>query len=459
MGKKNSRNNSGNDSAKRVYLHQARLMELLQTLKNQQAEISLNLDINGQQRKTTYGVTDQSEYTLKELLYVVWSEDLHEKLHASEYSINEYFRSDYEFDSRSRGYAYLPPNGNVEESIKNITAEFRQSKQIQNRDLKQITFFDGHLPQSTNLLAVFPDFRTSIKQRIDRFVSELTQSNNGFPYLQLRNDTGQRCHRYKSIEKDIFQHIKDTDPENLTLIRENLISVMSAYSLHLEQVEASGLHRQKPEEGKFLTDKLSYKELSNPKDIDIDSEEVSYLDSLGFQYAFKDKESWFDKYRFKKMQYWIDNLSRLDVDSWPEFYLEHILLSYFELNAVCSELVQIRESIFHEIGFRIVFSKDGVKPSWNQYIDTLDELAGLLSNYEYVSNAFVERIHADGHLLREPLFALPEPLRQQNTYPDHLYFSRVEKLLWKYLLGRLCECCEVDKTLVEGYYVPLSKRM
>jgi hypothetical protein len=179
MGK-NSDNHSDKIIAKRVYLHQARLMELLQVFKQQQAEISLNLDLTGQQKKSTYGVTDHAEYTLKQLLQVVWSEDRTEKLHASDYSINEYFRSEYEFDSRSRGYAYLPPKGDVEESIKNITAEFRLSKQIQNRELKQITFFDGHLPQSTNLLAGFSDFQASIKQLIDRFESDLTQSNYGF---------------------------------------------------------------------------------------------------------------------------------------------------------------------------------------------------------------------------------------------------------------------------------------
>lgn len=447
------------NSPKKVYLHQARLMELVQTLKNQNAEITIDLDITGQQRKTRYGDTETTDHSLKQLLEIIWSEERNKGLHASEYSINEYFRSEYEFDARSRGYAYLPPNGDVEESLKNITAEFRQSKDIQNRDLKQTTFFDGHLPQSTNLLAVFPDFRKAIQRRIDRFVSDLNNSKEGFPYLQLRNDTGHRCHRYKTIEKDIFQYIKDADRKNLSKIRENLISVMSAYSDHLEQLEANGLHRQKPQEGKFLEDKLSYKELSNTQDIHIDSNQASYLDSTGFLYAFKNKENWFDDYRLKKIEYWINNLSNLEIGSWPEFYLEHILLAYFELNAVCAQLVQIRESIFHEIGFRVVFSKDGMKPSWNQYIDTLDELAGLLSNYEYVSNAFVERIHADGHLLREPLFALPVPLRQQNTYPDHLYFSRVEKLLWKYLLGRLCECCDVDKALVEGYYAPLSKRL
>lgn len=449
---------SENAGRKKIYLHQARLRELVQTLKHRDAEITIKLDPTGENRKTSYGSTQQSEHTLKELLQFVWSEERHEKIGASVYAIDDYFRSDYYVDKRSRGYAYLPPEGEIEESVKNITAEFRESKYIENRDLKQTTFFDGHLPQSTNILSVFPNFRSSIKNRIDAFISDLKDYDEGFPYLQLRNDTGHRCHRYKSIEKDIFQYIKDTDAKSLAGIRENLIEVMTAFSNHLEQLEKQGKHYQKPQKGVFLNDKLSYKELSNPKEITIENDEEDDLNDLGFQYAFENQQLWFDEYRFKKMEYWIDTLKSLDISSWPEFYLEHLLLAYFELNTVCTQLIEIREAIFSEIGFRVNFSKDGLKPSWNQYVDSLNELAGLLSNYEYVSNSFVRKIREDGHVLREPLFALPKALRQQNTYPDHLYYSRLEKLLWKYLLHRLCECCDVDKTLVDGFYTPLSKK-
>lgn len=56
---------SDNSSSKpeSVKIHEGRLRVLLQTLKDKKTEITINLDITGEKRKTVYGYTNKAEHT------------------------------------------------------------------------------------------------------------------------------------------------------------------------------------------------------------------------------------------------------------------------------------------------------------------------------------------------------------------------------------------------------------
>lgn len=449
---------SNESSSEKVYLQKARLMELLQTLKKRNAKIQINLDVSGEERVATYGPGEDCEFSLKELLETIWDDTRKDGIGATEAVIYKYFSSNFEVDLKSRAYSFLPPKGDIDPAIKNVKAHFRSSSNIENREKKQEMFFGGLLPQATNVLVAFPSFRQQVIHRLESFTYILESSTEGFPYQQLRDITELRCYRHKLTEKGIFQYLKESDGEALKKFKFNLLYVLKAYVEHLKDQEANGVSTEEPHDEKLLTNKLTYHELSDPQSISITDEEITRIEKTGFQTAFSVKERWFDDLRLKKLDYWKANLSHLKMSNWPDYYVEHYLAAYIELNVVCEELLQIRKDIFQEIGFDVTFSEDGVLPKWTQKVDTLEQLASLLSNYIYESNAFVRKIRADGYILQKPLYALRKPLREDYNKPDKTYYSRVERLQWKYILIHLCDCCHMNKDWIENHHDPISKR-
>lgn len=449
---------SNESSSEKVYLQKARLMELLQTLKKRNAKIRINLDRTGEERAATYGPGEDCEYTLNDLLETIWSDERKQGLYASKAVIYKYFSTNFEVDLKTRAYSFLPPKGDIDPAIKNVKAHFRSSSNIENREKKQEMLFGGLLPQATNVLVAFPSLRQRVIHRLKSFISILETETEGFPYQQLRDITELRCYRHKSTEKGIFQYIKESDGESLKGIKVNLLCVLKANVEHLKDQEANGVSTEEPHDEKLLTNKLTYQELSDPQSNTITDDEIARIEKVGFQTAFSGKEQWFDDLRLKKLDYWKSNLSYLKMSNWPVYYVEHYLAAYIELNVVCEELLQIRRDIFQEIGFDVTFSENGVLPKWTQKVDTLEQLASLLSNYIYESNAFVRKIRADGYILLKPLYALRKPLREDYNKPDKTYYSRVERLLWKYILIHLCDCCHMSKDWIENHHNPISKQ-
>jgi hypothetical protein len=69
----------------------------------------------------------------------------------------------------------------------------------------------------------------------------------------------------------------------------------------------------------------------------------------------------------------------------------------------------------------------------------------------------VDKLRSDGNLLLKSIGRLPHRLDKNDGYPNQLYYSRVEKLLWEYLLSRMCDSCQMAEKHVTDYSSPLSK--
>jgi len=430
----------------KVSLHHGRLRKFLQLLKERNATIRIDHDKYGKSRTATYGDNADSEYSLKDLLLSIWTD-------ATDYAYYEYFKKNFEIvKSRPSTKKYHP---SYEKLIVNLKCTFKFTPDIDNPREKDQLFFSGDRPQATNIYNAFPDIRLRIQQQIDRFIGLLENTENRFPYQALRNHTSHRCHRYKSLEKDIFQFLKDADKETKNEIRVRLKEVMSAYSKHLTYLEEKGIGHGKPEDRNVIQNRLTFQELSDIDAILIDEVTEEQLSVIRFENAFSEPSNWFDQNRYKKIHYWEDDLKSLAIADWPEYFLEHILLAYYELNTVCSEIVSIRDQIFDEVRYRLKFSKDGVQMIIPESAETLQDLSKLLSKYEYESNAFVNALRSDGNLLVKALRLLPDGFIDEERYPDRLFQSRIEKLLWEYLLYRMCDSCELKIEHVEDFYTPL----
>lgn len=449
---------SNESSKNKVFLQKARLMELLQVLKKRDAKIQINFDLTGAKKKTTYGPGKACDHTLNDLLKTIWTDERKQGLYASEGVIYKYFSTNFEIDQKSRAYSYLPPKGDIDPAIKNIKAHFRNTPDIENHQRKQELFFGGLLPQSTNLLVAFPYLRQHVIQRLEAFATILLSSDKGFPYQQLREITELRCYRYKGIEKGIFQFIKESDDQTLKKMRDNLHRIIKAQINHLKNQEAKGVYMEEPKDEKLLSDKLTFRDLSEPNSITYSEDDVDNIENIGFQKAFINEQEWFNDLHLKKLDYWKVNLSNLKISDWPDYYVEHYLAAYIELNIVCAGILQIRRAIFQEIAFDVTFSEKGVLPKWTQKFDNLEDLASILSNYIYESNAFVKKIKADGYILQKPLYALRRPLREDYDKPDKTYYSRIERMIWKYILIRLCDCCNMNKDWIKNHHDPISKQ-
>jgi len=432
---------------KSISIHEGRLRKLIQFLKEKEAVIRVDHDPYGNAKSTTYSSSKRSDHKLKEFILSIWPE-------TTDSAYYEYLRTDYKIHRRSTAKAKHHPS--YEKFIKDIRCTFMENAHIDQIDHKEQLFFSGARPEQTNILAAFPHFRQEIVKEANKFVELLESQQEGFPYQQLRNHTSHRCHRFKQLEKDIFQHLKDTNSSTLQLVRGNFANVMSSLVKHLEILENKGIGHEQPDGKHVVKNRLRLKELSDPEEIEISCRNEEKMKEIGFGKAFSEQSQWFDELRFKKITYWKNKLRELPIEDWPPYFLEHILLAYFELNTICSQIIALRDQLFEEVGFYVTYSKDG------QEIFTIEEflspadLSILLSNYEYKSNAFVDALRSDGNLLREPLQRLPQNF-DKIASPDNLFYSRIQKLIWEYLLFRMCDSCQLSKEHIAEFYTPLFK--
>ncbi|MDR8392237.1 hypothetical protein NC796_13875 [Aliifodinibius sp. S!AR15-10] len=447
MSKKKESTNDDEANVTTVKVHEGRLRKLLQFLKEKEAIITVDHDIYGRSTTTRYSDSSETEYSIKDLALSIWTD----KTSATDWVYYDYLKSDYEVSRKRTAGKYHP---SYEKFIVGITCTFMETPGIENRAEKEQLFFSGDRPEQTNLLATFPDFRQGVKDEIKQFAALLQNGSEGFPYQQLRNHTAHRCHRYKKLEKDIFQYLKDATPSEVQDIGSRLAEVMSAYGDHLEQLERGGTSHENPKDGQVVEDRLQFKELSEPEDIAISLEEEQQLEDIGFEDAFSGKEHWLDGLRFKKITYWKQALDEVAISEWPDYVLEHILLAYFELNTVCSQIVDLRDQVYNEVSYYVKNSMDGKEIFTIKEVLTHHDLASMLSQYEYESNAFVDALRSDGNLLDKPLKQLPQNFDGVSS-PDRLFYSRIEKLLWEYLLFRMCDSCQLNKDHVAEFYTPL----
>lgn len=447
MGKSKKDENGEAVPATRINVHEARLRKILQELKEKDATITIDRDVHGESKTTTYGEGDHADHKLKELFLSVWEG-------TSDWTYYEYFKKNYETDRKRNIKDKHHPS--YENYILRMTCDFKKSPDIERAMEKQQLFFSGDRPQATNVHAAIPDFREKVRREIERFVKQLQDDSKGFPYPYLRKHTGHRCHRYKQLEKDIFQYLKDADEATLVNVRDRLDEVFSAYVKHLELLDREEVGHGKPEEGKIVANRITFQELSSVEDIDISEETAEELESIGFKNAYSDQDEWFDELRFKKLAFWKDTLEELPIAEWPEYVMEHMLLAYFELNTVCEQIVGLRDQLFEEVSYLIEYSHIESQVVTIEPVFSIKDLSIVLSDYIYESNAFVDALRSDGILLNKPLHRLPQAFEEIRS-PDRLFYSRVEKLVWEYLLFRLCDSCELNKKHIAEFYTPLYK--
>ncbi|GEM_PF-6562565 len=439
-----------NNRPKSISIHEGRLRKLIQFLKEKEALVTIDYDPYGDPKTTKYSSSKETDNSLKELILNIWPE-------ATDSAYYEYLKTDFEVHRKTTVKAKHHPS--YERFIKDIQCTFKENAHIDQQQYKENLFFSGARPQQTNLLAAFPSFRQNIITEVKQFISLLNSENAGFPYQRLRNHTSHRCHRYKQLEKDIFQYFKDTNSSTLQEVRGNFSEVMHSFTQHLELLENQGVGHEQPDGIGVVENRLRFKELSNPKSIEIKPEELQRIEEIGFENAFSKKSEWFDDLRFKKIMHWKNELSDLSISDWPPFYLEHILLAYFELNTVCSQIVMLRDQLFDEVGFYITYSKDGQELFTIEEVLSPQQLSTVLSQYEYQSNSFVDALRSDGNLLQKPLQRLPKRLEHFDklTSPDNLFYSRIQKLIWEYLLYRMCDSCQINRDHVAEFYTPLYR--
>jgi len=434
-----------NKRLKSINIHEGRLRKLIQFLKEKEAVIKVDHDPYGNAKSTRYSSGNQTDYKLKELILSLWPE-------TTDSAYYEYLKTDYKIHRKSTAKAKHHPS--YEKFIKDIRCTFKENAHIDHVDYKEQLFFSGARPEQTNILAAFPHYRQDIVKEAKQFVELLESQKEGFPYQQLRNHTSHRCHRFKQLEKDIFQHFKDTDSSTLQSVRSNFANVMSSLVKHLEIFENNGVGHEEPDGKQVVKNRLRFKELSDPEDIEMTPQEEDKIKEIGFEKAFSEQSRWFDELRFKKITYWKNKLVDLPIKDWPPYFLEHILLAYFELNTVCSQIITLRDQLFEEVCFYVTYSKDGQELFTVEEILSPDDLSTLLSNYEYKSNAFVDALRSDGNLLQEPLQQLPQNF-DKIASPDNLFYSRIQKLIWEYLLFRMCDSCQLNRKHLAEFYTPL----
>lgn len=430
---------------KSITIHEARLRKLIQFLKEKEALVTIDYDPYGDPKTTKYSSSKETANSLKELIISIWPE-------ATANAYYEYLKTDYEAHRKTTVKAKHHPS--YEKFIKDIQCTFKLNAKLDNTSHKEQLFFSGARPEQTNILAAFPNYRRDIIKDIKQFVSLLETQEEGFPYQQLRNLTSHRCHRFKDIEKDLFQYFKDANSTTLQSVRSNFAETMSSFITHLEKLEREEVGHGNPDGVNIVENRLRYSELSKPMNIDLKPEEKQKIESIGFQDAFSDKNSWFDELRFKKITYWKNKLKNLEISDWPPYYLEHILLAYFELNTVCAKIVMLRDQLFDQVGFYISYSKDGQERFSMDERLSPEALSTLLSNYEYKSNDFVDALRSDGNLLQGAIQKL-NPVFDKISSPDNLFYSRIKKLIWEYLLFRMCDSCQIKREHVSALYTPL----
>ncbi|WP_445665585.1 hypothetical protein [Fodinibius sp. AD559] len=442
-----SKDKSNSKRLKSISIHEGRLRKLIQFLKKREALVTIDYDPYGAPKTTKYSSSKETENSLKELILNVWPE-------ATDSAYYEYLKTDYKAHRKTTVKTKHHPS--YEKFIKDIRCTFKENAHLDQKQYKEQLFFSGVRRQQTNLLAAFPKFRKNIITEINQFVGLLESDKRGFPYQRLRNHTSLRCHRYKQLEKDIFQYFKDTDSSTLQEVRSNFSEIMKSFIKHLGSLEKEGAGHEQPDGLRILDNRLQFKELSDPKNMKIESEEQQRIKEIGFEETFSNQSEWFNRLRFKKITYWKNELSDLPISDWPPFYLEHILLAYFELNTVCSQIVTLRDQLFDQVGFYVTYSKDGQKLFTIEEVLTPKQLSTILSQYEYQSNSFVNALRSDGNLLQKPLQKLPERLEHFDklTSPDNLFYSRIQKLIWEYLLYRMCGSCQPKRDHVAEFYNP-----
>lgn len=445
-----TKNSQANKRLKSITIHEGRLRKLIQFLKEKEALVTIDYDPYGDPKTTKYSSSKKTNNSLKELILNIWPE-------ATDSAYYEYLKTDYKAHRMTTVKAKHHPS--YEKFIKDIRCTFKENAHLDQQQYKEQLFFTGVRRQQTNLLAAFPNFRQDIITKVKQFISLLDSENAGFPYQRLRNHTSHRCHRYKQLEKDIFQHFKDTDSSTLEQVRSNFSKVMTSFIKHLESLEEQGVGHEQPDGLRVVENRLRFKQLSNPENIEIKSEEQQHIKKVGFEEAFSNESEWFDGLRFKKITYWKNELSNLPIAEWPSFYLEHILLAYFELNTVCSEIITLRDQLFDEVGFYVTYSKDGQELFTIEEVLSPQQLSTILSQYEYQSNSFVDALRSDGNLLQKSLQKLPKRLEHfdKMTSPDNLFYSRIKKLIWEYLLYRMCDSCQINREHVAEFYTPIYR--
>ena len=442
---------------KKVKIHEGRLRVLLQILKDKSAEIKIPLDRTGKNHETIYGYTDNSDYTLVELLETVWPDEEEYPYGATKGAIREYFRTKFEVINKETDKGRL--HSAFEKLILNIQGTFNYGAGIENYNKKEELFFSGKHPIATGIQESYPELKLGIYNKFNSLFAHF--SINGIPSkrrfsteLTIELFAPYRFHRYEKLENKAIDYLNKISMKQATDFNFNFLRLLEEYCQVLFPKKAFGNSNSDSKKSCLIPGYSTFNELS--LFAPIPEQEVNSIDAVErFFTLFQDQEQWFDRFRFQKIDYKREYLLSTPVKKWPKFALEHVFLSFLELNIVVSEVLSLGKQIEQEVGFIIKYSKDAVEIHQTQEIKSVDKLIDVLSNYQFESTAFSEPVQSDGHFMKKPIRRKTTHLQEVSPSFKKSYKQTIEKKLWRYIITTLSQGLQLNSSYLTLFEDPL----
>lgn len=154
---------------------------------------------------------------------------------------------------------------------------------------------------------------------------------------------------------------------------------------------------------------------------------------------FSEPDNWFDEFRFRRLQSIRSELLNINVNDWPQWTIEHVILAQWEF--ICL-MEQVEEIVINElknsIRFTLNTSTDGKTIDMQTDDIYLEELGEILTHYRFPGGIEKHLNIERNNLFDGSFYKYPDGLIARNQQPAHIITLKIEIILATYLCNVLC---------------------